>query len=154
MTVLIIALLVLAIVLLICEALILPGFGVAGLAGVAALAGAITVSFLHLGPLWGSGALIASLGIALGTLWLLPRTHAGRALVLKQVHANSAAPPELVGLVGRRGRALTVLRPAGAAEFDGQRVDVVTDGDFVEAGTPVRVVDVQGARVVVHAASE
>lgn len=57
----------------------------------------------------------------------------------------------LMALVGRVGKAATVLRPTGAMEVDGQRIDVVTEGEFVEAGTPVRVLYVQGPRVVVAA---
>jgi membrane-bound serine protease (ClpP class) len=44
---------------------------------------------------------------------------------------------------------VTALRPAGVAELGGRRVDVVTDGVFVDAGRVVRVVAVEGARVVV-----
>ncbi|MFN7671994.1 MAG: NfeD family protein [Planctomycetota bacterium] len=57
----------------------------------------------------------------------------------------------LTAFVGRVGVAVTVLRPTGAIDIDGQRLDVVTEGAFVEAGTPVRVLYVQGARVVVAA---
>ncbi len=57
----------------------------------------------------------------------------------------------LTALVGRTGRASTVLRPTGAMEIDGQRIDVVTEGEFVEAGTMLRVLYVQGQRVVVAA---
>lgn len=57
----------------------------------------------------------------------------------------------LMAYVGRVGSAATVLRPTGAMDLDGERVDVVTEGAFVEAGTPVRVLYVQGTRVVVAA---
>ena len=57
----------------------------------------------------------------------------------------------LTAYVGRVGVAATVLRPTGAMAIDGQRLDVVTEGAFVEAGTPVRVLYVQGPRVVVAA---
>ncbi len=57
-------------------------------------------------------------------------------------------------LVGKSGRAATVLRPAGAIELDGERYDVVTDGTYLEAGTKVRVVAVAGNRVVVERADE
>jgi membrane-bound ClpP family serine protease len=57
----------------------------------------------------------------------------------------------LTAYVGRVGVAATVLRPTGAMAIDGERLDVVTEGAFVEAGTPVRVLYVQGARVVVAA---
>jgi len=57
----------------------------------------------------------------------------------------------LTALVGRTGKAATVLRPAGVMDVDGERIDVVTEGEFVELGTPVRVLYVQGNRVVVAA---
>jgi membrane-bound ClpP family serine protease len=59
-----------------------------------------------------------------------------------------------MALVGRVGTAATVLRPTGAMEVDGQRIDVVTEGEFVEAGTRIRVLYVQGPRIVVAAEAE
>lgn len=56
-------------------------------------------------------------------------------------------------LVGRRGKALTTLRPAGRAEFGGEPLDVVTEGDLIEAGTPVEIAEVRGNRVVVRRCS-
>jgi len=58
---------------------------------------------------------------------------------------------KLVGLVGRVGAAATVLRPTGTMEIDNERIDVVTEGEYVEQGQPVRVLYVQGNRVVVAA---
>ncbi|MCB9885019.1 MAG: hypothetical protein H6838_05975 [Planctomycetes bacterium] len=60
----------------------------------------------------------------------------------------------LTALVGRTGTAATVLRPAGTIEIDGERIDVVTEGEFLEAGAAVRVVYVRGNRVVVAAVAE
>jgi membrane-bound serine protease (ClpP class) len=57
-------------------------------------------------------------------------------------------------LLGRSGVAVTVLRPSGIAQIDGQRVDVVTEGDFLDAGVPVVVTEVEGIRVVVERRSE
>lgn len=59
------------------------------------------------------------------------------------------ANDDAMALVGRVGTAATVLRPTGAMEIDGQRIDVVTEGEFVPLGTPVRVLYVHGPRVVV-----
>ncbi|MBK8100769.1 MAG: hypothetical protein IPK26_27090 [Planctomycetes bacterium] len=53
--------------------------------------------------------------------------------------------------VGQLGRAATVLRPSGTMAVGGERIDVVTAGEFIEAGTEVRVVEVQGTRIVVEA---
>lgn len=59
--------------------------------------------------------------------------------------------PGLTALVGRTGVAATVLRPSGAMEIDGQRIDVATEGEFVAAGTKVRVLYVNVNLVVVAA---
>lgn len=53
-------------------------------------------------------------------------------------------------LEGRTGTALTALRPSGTAEIDGERVDVITAGEFIERGQAVRVVRVRGSRVEVR----
>jgi membrane-bound serine protease (ClpP class) len=55
----------------------------------------------------------------------------------------------LVRLVGRIGKAATVLRPTGTIELEGERYDVVTEGEYIDSGTSVRVLYVQGNRVVV-----
>ncbi|MDY4414983.1 NfeD family protein [Selenomonas sp.] len=60
----------------------------------------------------------------------------------------SAAPRE--ALVGRTGVVTTELRPSGTADIDGKPVDVVSEGAFLPKGTEVRVVTVEGARVVVR----
>ncbi|MFQ5503690.1 MAG: NfeD family protein [Planctomycetota bacterium] len=57
-------------------------------------------------------------------------------------------------LVGMSGEALTGLHPAGRAEIDGQPVDVVSLGQFIEQGTRIRVLKVEGNRVVVEAEDE
>lgn len=57
----------------------------------------------------------------------------------------------LTALVGRTGVAVTLLRPTGTMAIDGDRIDVVTEGEYHEVGTPLRVLYVQGNRVVVGA---
>lgn len=52
--------------------------------------------------------------------------------------------------VGRQGKAATDLRPAGTAVIDGKRVDVVTRGDYIEKGSVVTVIAVEGSRIVVR----
>lgn len=64
---------------------------------------------------------------------------------------RGVADQSLTALVGRVGTAATVLRPTGAMAIDGERIDVVTEGEFLEPGTTVRVLYVQGNRVVVGA---
>lgn len=52
-------------------------------------------------------------------------------------------------LIGRQGVAMCILRPSGKAEFDGEMADVVARDGFIDAGTAVTVVQVEGQRVVV-----
>ncbi len=62
---------------------------------------------------------------------------------------SDASPRPLELSVGDRGVALSLLRPAGKAEINNRRVDVVTDGDFIKSGEKVEVVEISGNRVVV-----
>jgi membrane-bound ClpP family serine protease len=59
------------------------------------------------------------------------------------------AQDQFVALVGRTGTAATVLRPTGTMAIEGERVDVVTEGEYLEEGAAIRVLYVQGNRVVV-----
>lgn len=57
---------------------------------------------------------------------------------------------ELETYLNMEGKAVTDLRPAGMALINGQRLDVVTDGDYIEAGSPVIVVEVTGNQIIVE----
>jgi membrane-bound serine protease (ClpP class) len=77
-----------------------------------------------------------------------------RTVILKTSQNSAdgfqAAPKELTVLAGQSGQSLSTLLPARVALIDGQRVDVVTDGEFIEPETKVEVVAVEGSRVVVR----
>ena len=62
-----------------------------------------------------------------------------------------ASRKELEELVGRKGTTITMLRPAGTALIDGQKIDVVAEGTYVPKGSAIEVVQVEGHRVVVRA---
>ena len=145
-----IVLLLVGFILLAAEIFVIPGFGVVGILGGAALVAATVVAWWKLGQLYGGLAVGAGVLVSGFMFWLLPRTSAGKALVLEERQAARAADETLAALVGRVGAALTPLRPAGTIDVDGRPVDVVTDGIYVEAGARVRVARVEGARVVVE----
>jgi membrane-bound serine protease (ClpP class) len=86
-------------------------------------------------------------------LYLWPRTPMGRRLVLRDRDDETALSPvnlELEALRGRYGRALCDLRPAGVVDFDGRRVDTISEGLMVVAGAWVRCIDVRAGTVVVR----
>jgi membrane-bound serine protease (ClpP class) len=145
------------------ELFVIPGFGVAGLAGIVALAAGLGMTLIGAGAT--SGIIVRALGrvaisillaIAGGLVLLrmLPRLPFGRRLVL-DVEMGAAqgytSSPESDRLhLGRTGTAVSPLRPAGIADLDGERVDVVSDGGFINAGAAVEVIRVDGNRIVVR----
>ncbi len=154
------------------EVFVIPGFGVTGIVGIicVVIALALTLVGLPLDVLVQTGAwveplqrvglaLLVTLVGAVIALRYLPRTRAMRGLVLNQklssnvVHAGPAsfvAADETL-LVGQLGSAESDLRPVGVARFGDRRVDVVSEGGYVRAGTLVRVREVEGGRIVVRA---
>jgi membrane-bound serine protease (ClpP class) len=97
-----------------------------------------------------------ALAIVLTALFLkfLPKLPIGRKLILSTAldtsDGFSSAPPSDYQWLGRTGHAHSTLRPAGIADFQGHRVDVVSDGEFIDAGSPIRVLHVDGNRIVVQ----
>jgi len=57
-------------------------------------------------------------------------------------------------LMGKTGIVTTLCRPAGNVDFDGVRLDVVSDGEYIETGTLVEVIEIEGNRIVVKAKTE
>ena len=95
-------------------------------------------------------AIVAACAFVTIVVTLFPRTRVGRKLALPTDLKESRADDQsLAALKGAEGVADTQLRPAGFATIGGRRVDVVTRGDEIPAGTPVRVVEIEGNRVVV-----
>ncbi|HXV83521.1 MAG TPA: NfeD family protein [Candidatus Binatia bacterium] len=150
-------------VLLVLEIFVTPGFGVAGALGIAALLGGLSLSLFGAGASWefilkAMSRVVFSLLIALiaslVTLRFLPRLPFGRRLILETGllagAGGGSAPESDRRWLGKSGTALSPLRPAGIAEIEGERVDVVSEGDLIEAGAPVLVTRVDGNRIVVR----
>ncbi|MCB1127773.1 MAG: hypothetical protein KDM81_14870 [Verrucomicrobiae bacterium] len=144
-------LLVVGILLMLLET-VLPGM-VAGLVGFGCMVAAVVVAYQEFGNTGGTVTLFIALGLMItaAILWLrfFPHSRLGRIFVAKE--AIGTLGVEQPDLVGRQGTALTTLRPSGSAEVEGRRLDVVTEGAMIEAGTEIRIVAVEGARVVVRA---
>ena len=149
----IVGLLALGYILLFLEVFV-PG-GVLGVLGALAMIYACYLAF-GLSAAWGVAAVGLSLVVAAVAVRLVVRSRIGRKLVLEDrgVRDWKAAEGGLEALVGREGRTLTTLRPAGMAEIDDHRIDVVADSEFLAAGVAVRVCEVEGNRVVVEALEE
>jgi membrane-bound serine protease (ClpP class) len=144
------------------EVFVTPGFGVAGVVSIACVGSAIFLALIGNLPTWGdiaraSGVLASSVGIIGAAVYLfvrnLPTSDRWRGIFLRTAsHADegyvSAEPRD--DLLGRLGVALTDLHPTGTMQMEGERVDVVTEGDYVPKGAHVRVVRAEAYRVVVE----
>jgi membrane-bound serine protease (ClpP class) len=143
--------------LLLLEFLVIPGFGFAGILGILALLAALVMSVVGSGAtpeffMLAAGRILLALLVALAASFVLlrfmPRTPFGRQLILDTGLRD--APPDDLRWLGKRGRAQTPLRPAGIADIEGARVDVVSDGELIEPGALLEVTRVDGNRIVVR----
>lgn len=153
------------------EIFVIPGFGIAGVLGIGLVATSLVLMLISL-PVsvsWdGGGLLDAAAQVSLSILAtavmmalffrFFPKMRAANRLVLaNQLSGLNTDVIELASTpaenrwIGREGKAVADLRPFGKANFSGQVVDVISEGEFVARGTPVQVVLVEnGQRLVVR----
>lgn len=147
------------------EIFVIPGFGVAGISGIVLIIFGLTVALLDntnfnfdkvSGIEAGRAALTVLMGIGCGfalMVWLSARIgHKGmfRRVALVADLEGAVSSPALTSLIGKDGVAATVLRPSGKVLIDGEIYDGVSMQDFIEKGTPVRVVRFENAQVYVQ----
>ena len=145
--------------LLLAGELFIPTSGTLFVASVVCIAAGIGMTFYYgsagigLVTLIGVFILFPIVGSILLHYW--PRTRIGKQLFLSRPDADAtmASLPvnlELERLRGRCGRTVSDLRPSGVTDFDGWRVDTITEGMMVDAGQLVRCVDVRAGKVIVR----
>jgi membrane-bound serine protease (ClpP class) len=146
----IVIVLVVGLLLLFTEVAVVPGFGVAGILGILALGAGAVAAWTELGPFWGGITAGGSIVVSAIMLYWLPKSRAGRKMVLEHSHAESVSQEDRSSLVGRRGVTVTPLRPIGRVRFGSDEVDVMTEGEYVDSDQEVEVMSVEGPRVVVR----
>jgi Membrane-bound serine protease (ClpP class) len=140
----------------------LPGFGLPGISGVILCAVSIGVTWANFGGMAALGITIVVLAvIAIAVSIALRSASNGRlaksGIFLKDTESleeGYSASEDLMVFLGREGVTTTVMRPTGIAEFDGVRLNVMTDGDFMAANTKVKIVSVEGSRIVVKSVEQ
>ncbi|MGC9327920.1 MAG: NfeD family protein, partial [Candidatus Hinthialibacter sp.] len=162
-------------ILLMVELFIIPGFGLTGILGILCIIASVVITLLehsitspHFSHMVTWADVFSALGITLTTMligatgamlvpFLIPaaaNTPFGSWLSLKTREDKSlgyhSAEDNLDQFLGKTGIARTKLRPAGIAEIDGRRLDVVSQGGFIENNSPVKVIKVEGRRIVVQ----
>jgi membrane-bound ClpP family serine protease len=139
--------------------LVLFTHGVLSMIGLGAvIVGAVFVfgrdAYLGLATLLALVVAIPVCGRAMLSIW--PNTPIGRKFVLQPPRepttiANTPEAQGLERLRGRYGKTLSPLRPAGVVDFDGRRVDALSEGTMIDADQWVRCIAVQASKVVVRA---
>jgi membrane-bound serine protease (ClpP class) len=145
------------------EVFLLPGFGVAGILGALLIGAAVVLAMLGNFPTGGDvvqalavlgASVFITLAVAFAWFRHLPNSRRFRGLI----HQESALSAEGYisalprgDLVGKQGLALTDLRPAGVATVDGERIDVVTEGEYIHASSQIEILRAEGYRHVVRA---
>ncbi len=159
------------VVLVALEVFVIPGFGIVGFAGLAAMIGAavMAMSGIDWNVAWELGyarQAARSVAVALGVvvlggallIRLVPRSRAAGRLVLDEglgadrgfvAHATPTALP-----IGSVGQALTDLHPTGIAKVAGKRVDAISEGGFIARGAPLTLVGWRGGSALVRTAPE
>lgn len=153
----------LGMILLILEIFVIPGFGIAGISGTALVLAAIFLALVkhpfeipRRELIQASYTMVYSLIITFAVILLsfkfLPRSGLWKRLILTQQEKTGrgfrAAPSRKIYL-GKTGNTLCPLRPSGRAAFGNEMLDVISEGGFIEKDKEVKVVNVEGNRIVV-----
>jgi membrane-bound ClpP family serine protease len=132
-----------------------PGFGVPGITGIIFLvAGVILTANSVFQVLILLGIIIAILGVMLNiVLRSVTKGRLSKTLILYETQEKEngyIGAEDLQFFVGQEGISLTILRPSGIAEFNGIKMDVVSEGKFISENTFIRIIKVEGPRIVVR----
>lgn len=160
-------------VLLLLEVFVIPGFGVAGISGLALLVVSLVLSMqgfvvpefdwqwarLNRNVLLVLANTVGAFLLFGGFAYLFGRTNMFSRLKLADTQETSAGFTVQTNEVrdrylGRTGRAVSTLRPAGSADIDDERMSVESDGEWIEAGASIEVVRVDGNRIIVREREE
>ncbi|GAB4332774.1 MAG: NfeD family protein [Candidatus Abyssubacteria bacterium] len=148
-------LLFIAAIVLVYIELFVPG-GIFGAMGLLAFVASIVLAFVRydeMGFVIAFGEIAAAVVLLLIGLKRFPRSYAGRRIILGRSldkKLGYSGTDSFDDLLGQEGVSVTALRPSGVALVNKRRVDVVSDGAFIEKGKKLKVVQVEGNRIVVR----
>lgn len=136
-----------------------PGFGVPGISGLILLVVGILLTARNLFE--GIVMFIILIIILTIAVFLAIRSatkgRLSRTLVLSDslnTQSGYVGTKDMTSFEGKEGTSLTILRPSGTANFDGVKLDVVTEGEFIPKNTSIKVIEVSGRRIVVKSINE
>ena len=147
----IIILAVFALLLGLLEVFVLPGFGWAGIGSIACAVADACLIYADYGWQWACVAVVIALVVLGIMLYVVAHSRTFDRMSLKaSIDSTNATADQLSICVGDEGRALTRLALVGNAEIAGKQVEVKSAGEFIDPGTPIRVIRVSEATITVE----
>ena len=138
------------------EIAVIPGFGVCGILGGVFLVVGLLLAYIKLTVgMAVTATVVAVIGVVflfVFAIWILPHTSLGKNFILKEEAPKPedlSAVSDYTRFVGAEGEAISNLRPSGIAKVAGERLDVITEGDFVEKGMKIKVIKATAGKIIV-----
>lgn len=149
---------ILGLVMLVLE-LFVPSFGILGLLGsISLVAGVVRAAYSYTHAMFSLGIAFAAATVVIIIVAVIFKERGiwNRFILKDSLSKEQGFVPvaEKLNLVGLKGISVTPLRPSGTAMIANERVDVVTEGSFIQTNAPISVVKVEGGRIVVKEIKE
>ncbi|MBX2946563.1 MAG: hypothetical protein KF725_12080 [Cyclobacteriaceae bacterium] len=145
------ALILAGIILIVVEVIFIPGTTIVGLLGLAFTITGLVFGYSQFGSETGTWILLGTLVAMIVLLYVSFRKGAWKKFSLKTSIDSKVNEGMLDALaVGTEGIAASALRPMGTAEFAGKMIEVKTNGDYLAAGTRVKIIQLQTNDIIVE----
>ena len=139
--------------------MVVPGFSVPGISGIVCLiAGVFLLADTVMEGFFITVIVLALLGILMAVmLYLLSKGKFRSPIILEEEQKSTEgylSSSDLKYLLGKKGVAMTDLRPTGVGQIDGINFDVISEGSYISAGEPVEIIKVEGSKLIVRVSKE
>ena len=139
--------------------MVVPGFSVPGISGIVCLiAGVFLLADTVMEGFFITVIVLALLGILMAVmLYLLSKGKFRSPIILEEEQKSTEgylSSSDLKYVLGKKGVAMTDLRPTGVGQIDGINFDVISEGNYISAGEPVEIIKVEGSKLIVRVSEE
>ena len=146
----VVLLVVCGVILIIIELIFVPGTTILGILGLLALVGGVIISFDSFGSTTGGLVLVGSVVFSIMALVYSLRAGTWQRFALKTSIDSKVNEDEKADLqVGMKGKSVSDLRPMGTAEFIERLFEVQTNGNYLEAGTEIEIINLADNKIIV-----
>ena len=151
MTALVITLIIAGLLLLGAELIIIPGFGIAGILGIASVVASCWLAFVHISTAAGIIVIIVNILLVIATTILMLRSKTWKKLSLKtNIDSKVDTAPADKGIaIGSTGVSITRLAPGGRVQIEENSIEAFTRDSIIEPGKEIEVISIDGYKIIV-----